>query len=203
MIMINRFQGDRGRALLVEQLGKAKISSGIAGLPEALAEAGVLHAVETGRALIEQSDADNDTFFIIAGVFGVFVNGKEVAKRTAGDRVGGGDTPSRRTAFDVGINLSSSAIEARSCSARSEFALGNDWLREMISKSANLIFSVTVRPRLPVLSQCRKTSWTSGCSSAAIGPNSVGSEANVFSAPTDFRILLARTGRTSMPREIE
>ena len=65
--MINRFQGDRGRALLIEQLGKAKISSGIAGLPEALAEAGALHAVETGRTLIEQNDADNDIFFIITG----------------------------------------------------------------------------------------------------------------------------------------
>src|SRR3981189_297558 len=88
LIVINRFQGDRGRALLIEELGKARISSGIAGLPEALAEAGALHAVETGRTLIEQNDTDNDIFFIIAGVFGVFVNGKEVAKRTAGDCIG-------------------------------------------------------------------------------------------------------------------
>src|ERR1700737_4826582 len=87
LTVISRFQGDRGRALLIEELGKARISSGIAGLPEALAEAGALHAVETGRTLIEQNDADND-FFIIAGVFGVFVNGKEVAKRTAGDCIG-------------------------------------------------------------------------------------------------------------------
>jgi hypothetical protein len=73
----------------------------------------------------------------------------------------------------------------------------------MTSKSANLIFSVTVRPRLPVLSQCRKTLSISGCSSAAIGPNSVRSVAKVFSAPTDFRTRLARTGRSSTPREIE
>jgi CRP/FNR family cyclic AMP-dependent transcriptional regulator len=70
------------------RVGKARISSGIAGLPEALAEAGALYAVETGRTLIEQNDADNDIFFIIAGIFGVFVNGKEVAKRTAGDCIG-------------------------------------------------------------------------------------------------------------------
>jgi hypothetical protein len=56
------------------------------------------------------------------------------------------DTPSKRTAFAKGIDFSSNATEARSNSSRPEIASGNDWLRETISKSANLIFNVTVRP---------------------------------------------------------
>ena len=70
---------------------------------------------------------------------------------------------------------------------------GTDLLRVMISKSANFTFSVTVRPREPLSSQCRQTLSISGCSSATIASNSVRSLENVFSAPTDLRIRLART----------
>jgi hypothetical protein len=55
---------------------------------------------------------------------------------------------------------------------------------------------------VPADSQCRQTLSISGWSSAAITSNSVRSVKNVFSAPTDLRMRLARTGRSSMPREI-
>ena len=81
--------------------------------------------------------------------------------------------------------------------------VATDRLRLMISKSKNLIFSVTVRPRDPLSSQWRQTLSISGCSSAAMASNSVRSLANVFSAPTDFRIRFARTSRLSTPLEIQ
>ena len=76
-------------------------------------------------------------------------------------------------------------------------------LREINSKSANLTLSVTVRPRVPLSSQCRQTLSISGCSSATIASNSVRSVKKVFSAPTDFRIWSARSSRLSTPREIQ
>jgi hypothetical protein len=91
--------------------------------------------------------------------------------------------------------------DTRSSSCRSETKSGMDWLREMISKSANLTLSVTVRPRVPLSWQCRQTLSISGCSSDSIGSNSVRSVAKVFSAPTDFRTRLALTSRSSTPRD--
>lgn len=86
--MIKRFEGDRGRAILIEELRKARVVSDIPGLAETLAEAGTLEAVKNGCVLIEQNDDDNDIYFIVAGTFSVIVNAKEVAKRAAGDSVG-------------------------------------------------------------------------------------------------------------------
>lgn len=86
--MIIRFQGDRGRALLIEELKKQKIAASIADLPEALADAGELHAVAKGQMLIEQNASDNDIYLLVSGVYQVVVNSKEVAKRFAGESVG-------------------------------------------------------------------------------------------------------------------
>lgn len=86
--MITRFQGDRGRTLLIEELRKQKIAAGIADLPEALADAGDLQAVAKGQALIEQTASDNDIYLLVSGAYQVIVNGKEVAKRFAGESVG-------------------------------------------------------------------------------------------------------------------
>jgi predicted nucleotide-binding protein len=87
-IVITRFQGERGRALLIEELRRQKIAVGILDLPEALADAGHLEAVGKDQPLIEQDGSDNDTYLLIAGTYRVVVNGKEVARRFAGDSVG-------------------------------------------------------------------------------------------------------------------
>jgi predicted nucleotide-binding protein len=86
--MINRFQGERGRALLVEELRKQKIATGIDGAAEALADAGVLEAVAVDQTLIEQNGTDNDILLIVAGAVRVIVNGKQVARRFNGDTIG-------------------------------------------------------------------------------------------------------------------
>jgi hypothetical protein len=54
-----------------------------------------------------------------------------------------------------------------------------------------------------VVSQCLQTLSTNGFSSVAIASNSVRSLKNVFSAPTDLRIRLARTGRSSMHDDVD
>jgi CRP/FNR family transcriptional regulator, cyclic AMP receptor protein len=86
--MINRFQGERGRALLVEELRKQKIATGIEGVAEALADAGVLEAVVKDHTLIEQNASDNEIFLVVAGAFRVIANGKQVAQRFNGDSIG-------------------------------------------------------------------------------------------------------------------
>src|SRR6516165_5496858 len=113
------------------------------------------------------------------------------------------DTPKSRTAFGRGIAFSSRPITSPARSPRFATAEETDRLRVMISKSANFTFRVTVRPRLPVDSQCRQTLSISGSSSAVILSNAVRSDEKVLSAPTDFRIRLGRTGRSSTPREIQ
>jgi CRP/FNR family cyclic AMP-dependent transcriptional regulator len=87
-IVITRFQGDRGRALLIEELKKQKIAVGIADLPEAFAHAGTLEAPTKGQTLIEQNASDNDTYLLVAGTYRVVINGKDVARRFAGESIG-------------------------------------------------------------------------------------------------------------------
>jgi len=86
--MIDRFKGDRGRILLIEELHRQTLATGVPDLPNALAEAGSLEEVNAGQSIIEQGDDDTDVFLIITGSFGVIVNGKRVATRRAGDHVG-------------------------------------------------------------------------------------------------------------------
>ena len=86
--MIERFTGERGRALLVEELSRQKIVTGIAGMSNSLAEAGAIETINTGSTLIEQAGSDTDIYFVVAGSFDILVNKKAVARRFAGDHIG-------------------------------------------------------------------------------------------------------------------
>ena len=86
--MIDRFSGDHGKGLLLDEIRKQKIVAGITGAAEALLDVGSLGAIVTGETLIEQNASDNDVYFIISGTFGVIINGKRVATRYPGDHVG-------------------------------------------------------------------------------------------------------------------
>ncbi len=55
--------------------------------------------------------------------------------------------------FFIGNCARSRSSEVSSNAVRPSIAPRNDWLRVICWKSAYLIFSVTVRPRVPVLSQ--------------------------------------------------
>lgn len=86
--MIERFSGESGRRNLIDELGRQRLLAGAPELATALADAGELLAFAPGDVVIQQDDLTNDVFLIIAGVCDVIINGRRVAKRSAGDHVG-------------------------------------------------------------------------------------------------------------------
>lgn len=88
MSLIQRFQGYRGRNLLMDTLREQKIVSGNAELAQGIAEVAELVDIQPGTSIIQQGGEDNDVFLIIAGGFDIIVNGKKVARRFVNDHVG-------------------------------------------------------------------------------------------------------------------
>lgn len=86
--MLARFTGDEGRRNLLYTLSEQKLVRGDKVLAEALASSVTLLEAQTGAAVIHQGGVDNDVYFIVTGSFDVFVNGKRVARRHAGEHVG-------------------------------------------------------------------------------------------------------------------
>jgi len=86
--MIERFDGDAGRRLLVDALSSQKIVAGNDALAEELAKSVKLLKVEPGEVLIEQDSDGNDVFLILTGRFDVTVNGRTVGRRGPNDHVG-------------------------------------------------------------------------------------------------------------------
>lgn len=86
--MLERFQGERGRQLLLEALTSAKLFAGNRAVAEEAEASGELLEFEAGAALIEQGDFTNDVFFILTGDCSVVVNGRQVGRRGPGDQVG-------------------------------------------------------------------------------------------------------------------
>lgn len=86
--MLQRFQGDRGRQLLLETLTAARLFAGNSAAAEHAEASGELLEFEAGKALIEQGDFTNDVFFILTGGCSVVVNGRQVGRRGPGDQVG-------------------------------------------------------------------------------------------------------------------
>lgn len=86
--MIERFQGDAGRRILLDELGRQKMLAGVPELAAPVADVGVLCQFAADDIIIQQGDFTNDVFLIIAGVCDVVVNGRRIATRSAGDHVG-------------------------------------------------------------------------------------------------------------------
>ncbi|MCK1524743.1 TIR domain-containing protein [Bradyrhizobium sp. 17] len=86
--MIERFEGDTGRRLLLDALSSQKIVAGSAALAEELAASVALLQVEPGEVLIEQDTEGNEVFLILTGAFDVTVNGRKVGRRGPSDHVG-------------------------------------------------------------------------------------------------------------------
>ena len=87
--MIERFQGERGKLLLINELAGQKLLIGSSELAAEAANAGDLIEFAPGTLVIEQGDdVTNDVFLILAGVCSVIVNGRLIAKRSIGDSVG-------------------------------------------------------------------------------------------------------------------
>jgi predicted nucleotide-binding protein len=86
--MLARFEGDEGRRRLVHLLQAQAVVGGDATVAREIAEVAVVRELLPGNVLIEQKSAENDLFLILSGTFRVFVNGREVANRHAGQHVG-------------------------------------------------------------------------------------------------------------------
>lgn len=86
--LLSRFIGDGGQQLLIEVLKNQMISGGDTVIASKLAAAVNLVEIQPGELLIKQGNVDNDMYFVIAGVFRIFVNGRETASRRAGQHIG-------------------------------------------------------------------------------------------------------------------
>ena len=86
--MLNRFYGAEGRPLLVEALRTQSVTGDDAALAELIAASVEVEAFEPGAVVMQESGADNDICFILAGVVSIRVLGREIAVRTAGQHVG-------------------------------------------------------------------------------------------------------------------
>src|SRR5580698_8537098 len=86
--MISRFTGERGSQLLLEKLCEQKIVAGDQNLAKRILELSEPVDVPVGDSVIEQGAATNELYLVIAGSFDIVVNGRRIARRYAGDRVG-------------------------------------------------------------------------------------------------------------------
>ncbi len=86
--MIERFQGEKGRRLLLEALAAQKMLAAAPELAEEVADRGELLQLDASQVFIEQGADTNDVFLIVAGTCDVLVNGRRIAKRGPGDHVG-------------------------------------------------------------------------------------------------------------------
>ena len=87
-MLIERFSGAQGTRLLIEEISRQPIISGLTGACEDVAAAGELLEVPAGRLVIEERGHDNDIYFVIVGSLGIFVNSKRIATRFPGDSIG-------------------------------------------------------------------------------------------------------------------
>ena len=86
--MIERFEGQSGRPVLINVLLGQVLVQGDQALAEAIAERATLREVEPGTQLIRQGGSDTDVFLILFGSFMVILNGREWHTRISGDHVG-------------------------------------------------------------------------------------------------------------------
>lgn len=88
MGMLERFTGNEGQRRLIETLQSQFIVHGDISLAQALASKCSLHEFPPGSELIVQDETDSDCYLILSGTVIVYVNGREVARRSSGTHVG-------------------------------------------------------------------------------------------------------------------
>ena len=86
--MIQRFEGDKGRKVLIDTLKDQKIVAGNEDLAEAIVAHADLIEIPTGTSIIEQGGDDNDVYLILAGSFDIVVHGRTISRRFPHDHVG-------------------------------------------------------------------------------------------------------------------
>lgn len=86
--MLERFQGKGGERRLIEAFLAQTLVCNDREIAEELVRVSELREFQRGDAVIKQDGADNDVFLIVAGELAIRVNGREVARRRAGQHVG-------------------------------------------------------------------------------------------------------------------
>ena len=86
--MIERFEGEDGKRLLVEVFADQGIVNGDKKVAAGLLEVAQLQELKRGDVLITQDAEDNDIYFVVSGSLTVEANGRPVATRNAGTHVG-------------------------------------------------------------------------------------------------------------------
>lgn len=86
--MLNRFQGERGEALLTGVLLSSRIIGGDEELAHDFIAAGELMSFKKDDVLIQQADYTNDVFLLVSGTCAIIINGRKLANRGPGDHVG-------------------------------------------------------------------------------------------------------------------
>ena len=102
--MIERFTGEGGSDLAVEALRKQYVIGESIDLAKTIFDSAKVLGFERGSTIIEESAADNDIFFILAGTVSIRVSGREVAVRTFGQHIG------EMALLDPGQSRSASAV---------------------------------------------------------------------------------------------
>jgi predicted nucleotide-binding protein len=106
--IISRFNGEAGRALLLETLSESGLLRGLGDLG-ALVDRCELLELQPGATVIQQGMPDNDIYVIISGTLAISVNGRQLTTRAAGSHVGEMaliDTAARRSATVVATDHS-------------------------------------------------------------------------------------------------
>lgn len=86
--MIERYQNEAGKRLLVEALRTQTLIEGNEPLAMQVAEIAVLREYNAGVVLMEQEAEDNHIVMIITGSVSILVNGRQVNQRRPGQHVG-------------------------------------------------------------------------------------------------------------------
>jgi CRP/FNR family cyclic AMP-dependent transcriptional regulator len=86
--MKERFEGDVGRRLLVNELADQVIVHGNHAIADEFVRVSELQELQPDDVLISQECEENDIYFIISGSFNVEANGRLVAVRHSGTHVG-------------------------------------------------------------------------------------------------------------------
>ena len=86
--LIERFQGDSGRRLMIECLSRQWLLREDETIAMYMADHAELRELAAGEVLIRQGDAETDVYFILTGRLVILVDQQEVAVRIAGQHVG-------------------------------------------------------------------------------------------------------------------
>lgn len=86
--MKSRYEGDKGKRILIDALMQQAIVQHDMTLAAQLAEIGSLLEFKGGEVIMAQNDTDNSVLFVLSGVVSVFINGRHVADRAAREAIG-------------------------------------------------------------------------------------------------------------------